>query len=359
MQARSGTAVIIQPESQLMLEQFRDSGFFGYWVTFDIYSQGWSKPLLHMQECFPYEQMLAPALFMKVVDLFEQLVDERPNTGTLELFKQQIRLQELLLLLLEAPNEASPSDTEAKRAVERSVAYMEEHYDENITVELLARQAGVRRSEYSALFQQLTGHKPLDYLTEQRLKRAKELLLLSNRPLRDIAHHIGFRDEYYFNRRFRQAMGISPKQYARTHPSKLNISDDRGLGIELPLQPQRSKIVVVGFPLGHLMALGVRPIGADMTVIGKQVVYQNELQHVHDIGPREDFEKIKALEPDFIFCCSTVNMAEVPMSRIAPTMVVDRAASNFEQLRLMAAVVGKSPCAEQWIRVYKAKLKAM
>ncbi|GGG59985.1 helix-turn-helix domain-containing protein [Paenibacillus radicis (ex Gao et al. 2016)] len=359
VQVRSGTAVIVRPQSQLKVKQLSDSDFLlsGYWITFNIYSG--STLVLDMKGCLTYEQPLAPAPFIKVVDLLEQLINKRPNTGKLALFKQQIRLQELLLLLLEHHDEASQSVKDAMRAVERSVAFMKEHYGENITVELLARQAGVRRAEYSSLFQQLTGNKPLDYLTELRMKRAKELLLLSNGPLRDIAHHVGFRDEYYFNRRFRQSMGISPKQYARTHPSKLNITDNQGLKIELPLQPQYSKIVVVGFPLGHLMALGVRPVGADMTVIGKQVVYRDKLQHIHDIGPSEDYAKIKALEPDFIFCCSTVSLTEVPISRIAPTLVINRADSSFEQLRLMAAVVGKSPYAEKWIKSYKTKLKAM
>ncbi|BBI35796.1 AraC family transcriptional regulator [Cohnella abietis] len=353
---KPGICLIVRPGGPIKFDELVGKDITGYWITFDIYPLGMSTPSPGMPNCFPYGQQISPTPFIKFVDLLEQLAIKHHNANRLDSFKQQIRLQELIVLLLES-HQATQNPTDAMQAVERSVAYLEDHYIENITVELLSQQAGVQRWEYSSLFQEITGFKPLDYLTEVRMKRAKELLLLSNAPLRDIAHRVGFKDEYYFNRRFRNAMGISPKQYARTHQSRVSIQDYQGSPIELPLQ--QSRIVVTGHILGNLLALGVRPVGADLTVIGKQVVYRNELHNIMDIGPSEDLERIKALDPDFIFHCCTIGDVTDPVAQIAPTLVINRLDSNFDQLRLMATVVGKRPHAEKWIKEYKTKSKAL
>ncbi|WP_162462955.1 helix-turn-helix domain-containing protein [Paenibacillus psychroresistens] len=353
---QSGTCFIVKPGVQVKFEDTIAEDFAGYWITFDIYRLGVSEPYSDMQKYFPYGQQLNPTPFIKFVDMLEQLQVRQQNVGKLECFKQQIRLQELIVFLLEN-HQVTEGPSDSLRAVKRSVTYLEENYMENITVEQLSQQAGIRRWEYSTLFQNLTGFKPLEYLTDVRMKRAKELLLLSNEPLRDIAHRVGFKDEYYFNRRFRQSMGISPKLYARTHQSEGSIKDYLGSHIELPLR--QSRIVVIGYELGNLLTLGVRPVGADLTVIGKQVVYRNELHNISDIGPKEDLERIKALEPDFIFNCSTMHSATALVAHIAPTLVINREDSNFEKLRLIATVVGERPKAEKWIKDYKTKVKAL
>ncbi|MNI17841.1 HTH-type transcriptional activator Btr [compost metagenome] len=353
---KPGISFITRPECQMKFEHIVGKDLAGYWITFDIYRLGMSQISSDMHHYFPYGKQMSPTPFIKFVDLLEQLAVRRQDVGKLDGLKQQIRLQELIVFLLEN-HQAMQSPTDSIQAVERSIAYLEDHYIEPITVELLSQQAGVRRWEYSSIFQDITGYKPLDYLTEVRMKRAKELLMLSNAPLRDIAHRVGFKDEYYFNRRFRQSLGISPKQYARTHQSKVHLQEHLGSSIELPLQ--QSRIVVIGYALGNLLALGVRPIGADLTVMGKQVVYRNELHHISDIGPSEDLEKIKALEPDFIFHCTKKDPAAVPLTHIAPTLIMNRENSNFDQLRLLSTVVGKRPLAEKWIKAYKTKVKSL
>ena len=73
---------------------------------------------------------------------------------------------------------------------------------DNITVKQLAQLAHVAPWKYTTIFQELTGKKPLDFLTELRINHSKELLTHTNSPLRDIASQVGFSDEYYFNRRF-------------------------------------------------------------------------------------------------------------------------------------------------------------
>lgn len=66
------------------------------------------------------------------------------------------------------------------------------------------------------MFRRRTGHKPLDYVNHVRIQHAKEWSRTTDDPLRDIAGRVGFKDEYYFSRRFRQITGLSPRQYDRS-----------------------------------------------------------------------------------------------------------------------------------------------
>jgi len=58
-----------------------------------------------------------------------------------------------------------------------------------------------------------TGRTFVQWVTDQRISRAKALLADDTRRVKDIAFVVGFRDEAYFTRRFRQAVGTSPTEY--------------------------------------------------------------------------------------------------------------------------------------------------
>ncbi|MGW8440674.1 helix-turn-helix transcriptional regulator [Paenibacillus sp. S33] len=89
------------------------------------------------------------------------------------------------------------------------------------------------------MFRKITGKKPLHYLTELRLNHAKRLLLDCKWPLREIARQVGFSDEYYFNRRFRQMTGIPPGKYALSVSGSVRVKDWTGHHIHIPRRASR------------------------------------------------------------------------------------------------------------------------
>ncbi|MFD1903401.1 helix-turn-helix transcriptional regulator [Paenibacillus rhizoplanae] len=68
----------------------------------------------------------------------------------------------------------------------------------------------ISNRRFTHWFKLLTGTNVSGYMTALRINHAKELLLGGGR-LQEIANTVGYRDEYYFNRRFRQTVGISPR----------------------------------------------------------------------------------------------------------------------------------------------------
>ncbi|KQO17875.1 AraC family transcriptional regulator [Paenibacillus sp. Leaf72] len=353
--AEKGACFLLAPGAKAQVEGSEPGDHRGavYVIAFDAYRVGEREPAQEIGLTLPYETRIDVTAMARLVDLLEQAAEGAANHQSckqVDQFKQQIRLQELLVLLMEHVA-ASRSSSDAKLAVQESIAYMVEHYREEITVEQLSKMSGVARWQYSALFQTLTGKKPLDYLTELRLNRAKELLLLTNDPLREIARQAGFKDEYYFARRFRHAMGLTPKQYAKTrgvsHPT-----------IKQDVSPF-SRIVVVGYVLGDLLSLGIRPVGADMTVIGRKVVYRNELKNISDIGLLGELGKVKALCPDLILYSSFRQDRMEELSKIASTVSIDRLQPTYDRLMQVAELFGKEEQAKQWIEHYERKAGEM
>lgn len=131
------------------------------------------------------------------------------SLSTSEMAMMQGRLQLILGLMAQLDQQATHLQSEEKiKMIQYTVHYMEQHYDEDLTVEQLANMAGMVRWQYSQQFKTLTGQKPTDYLVHLRIKQAKKLLCNSTEPLSKLSRQIGFKDEYYFSRCFRKLTGI-------------------------------------------------------------------------------------------------------------------------------------------------------
>lgn len=159
-------------------------------------------------QIFPYE----PAIVAQLEELY---VHRLPGNEVRHL-RNQILFHQVLMNLLERM-EARYAATE-QPSMERSITYMENHFSEKITTEGLSEIAGVSRSHYSILFKQLTGFPPNEYLSRLRVHRAKELLISGTASLREIALKVGYKDEFYLSRRFKQQTGESPSGYTRRRP---------------------------------------------------------------------------------------------------------------------------------------------
>ena len=107
-----------------------------------------------------------------------------------------------------------PEQNEAQQELmQRLAQYMEEHYQEKITLEDLARFSQYNRTYISTLFKNMVGINFYDYLMRIRLKYALLDLADDKKNLTRIALDNGFSDLKSFNSRFREIFQYSPAQY--------------------------------------------------------------------------------------------------------------------------------------------------
>ncbi len=100
--------------------------------------------------------------------------------------------------------------TDAKR-------FIQQHYQEALRLEDVSNAVGFNATYFSAMFKKETGQNFMDYLTELRMNKAKELLCSDENSVQDVADQIGYRDLKYFSRLFKKTTGISPSEYKKLY----------------------------------------------------------------------------------------------------------------------------------------------
>lgn len=111
-----------------------------------------------------------------------------------------------------------PADTEQNRnlaSIKMVLDYINEHYQEQLTVKELTEMSNYSEYYFMKLFKQYTGKTVASYLNDFRLEKAKVLLLHSDRSITEIALDVGFNNTSYFIKKFQQANLVSPHKYRK------------------------------------------------------------------------------------------------------------------------------------------------
>jgi two-component system response regulator YesN len=94
-----------------------------------------------------------------------------------------------------------------------------------ITAASVAKRVNMSRSYFSQCFKEITGINFSDHLRGIRLEKAKEYLIFTNKTILWIAEHVGYLDDKYFSRTFREQTGMLPSEYRQTNGAVRNLSD--------------------------------------------------------------------------------------------------------------------------------------
>ena len=111
----------------------------------------------------------------------------------------------------------------ASNTVRQTMAYIHENYPEPISRADLARHVSITERYLTYCFHQETGITPMSYLNRYRVKRAKMLLEQGTLNMTEVALAVGFSDCSYFNRVFRQEVGVTPGAYQRGDRSESQV----------------------------------------------------------------------------------------------------------------------------------------
>lgn len=91
--------------------------------------------------------------------------------------------------------------------------YIREHLQEELSVETLAAEFHYSRTRLSVLFKDATGQTINEYITGERIGKAKRLLTEGKLSVTQIARAVGYSSPQYFSRRFSQVVGCAPSEY--------------------------------------------------------------------------------------------------------------------------------------------------
>lgn len=95
--------------------------------------------------------------------------------------------------------------------------YVASNYNQQIRLEDVAAKVCLSPVYFSNLFKKETGYNFSSYITEYRLKIAKDLLKNSNKNISEIAYAVGYSDIRYFSKLFKKVTGVKPTDYRRIY----------------------------------------------------------------------------------------------------------------------------------------------
>jgi AraC family transcriptional regulator len=110
-------------------------------------------------------------------------------------------------------NEKASSQRLTRRQMKRVADFILAHLNNDLSLDLLAEQAGFSPYHFVRLFRQTTGESPHQFVMRQRVEQAQSLLKQTDVPLAQVALEVGFANQSHFTRVFKQQLGLTPRAY--------------------------------------------------------------------------------------------------------------------------------------------------
>lgn len=267
------------------------------------------------------------------IEKLRQLDEQHSSAQLQQRFAAHMLLQSMIFHLVEY-------NIQQKNAVHDildSIDTIHAVIDVDYSVKQLAEQANLGTRQYTVLFKQTTGLNPLDYITKVRMEHAKRQLAVTEKSVSEIAKKVGYSDVYYFSRRFKQIVGFSPRQYAGKIRRQL-------------------KIVALYYS-GMAIAMGVRPIAANLSWWGGSSYLTEQEQHIINIGHSASLADIACLEPDLILLNDYDYYRHEQLQKIASTVYIpyDGHRNLFQETMLFGDILGSPEQAASFIYRYEQK----
>lgn len=123
----------------------------------------------------------------------------------------------LVTILSRYYSESETQQTHYALQLGNALSYLEEHYTEEIDINMLAKMFGMSLRNFFRIFPRITGTTPLAYQNKLRIMKAVKLLELTDEKVTGIAYECGFQDSNYFSRQFKKVMGMPPTEFRRKY----------------------------------------------------------------------------------------------------------------------------------------------
>lgn len=101
--------------------------------------------------------------------------------------------------------------------VKEAVSFMENNFQEEISIEDIAKALGLNRSYFAKIFRLATGKSPQSFLMNYRMIKAAEMLTLTNKGISEIGCEVGYPSQINFSRAFKNVYSVSPREWRNTH----------------------------------------------------------------------------------------------------------------------------------------------
>ncbi|MHA6482601.1 helix-turn-helix domain-containing protein [Paenibacillus sp. strain BS8-2] len=301
-----------------------------------------TKPTV--DELFRGKSELAVPVNGRLAFICRSIDENRRSRDPLKRWRAELDTNELIYYLLSESEDSCKDTTEM--ALERVKAFMQERFHEDLSIERLASVAELSAKYFVDVFKKTYGVSAIDYLTNVRMDEAKRLLLRQNMLMKEVAHQVGYADEFYFSRKFKKFAGMSPTAFIQSRSRRIAVYDTSSI-------------------IGFLIPLGIIPYAAPLHPMWTKLYsdrYGVDIP-IHLDGFRmnrhnkANIEQLKAAKPDIIICSHEAEEWErKQLEEIAPLIVLPPYTIGWEEILVeLGQQLGAEQEAKLWIEQYTRK----
>lgn len=110
-------------------------------------------------------------------------------------------------------NMITKKEEHENQLVVRAQNYIQENYQKDLSLDEVSRKMDLSPYYFSKLFKEETGSNFVEYVTNLRIGKAKELLVKDGMSMKEICASVGYSDPNYFSRIFKKNTGVTPTEY--------------------------------------------------------------------------------------------------------------------------------------------------
>jgi len=149
---------------------------------------------------------------------FKAISNLLSKEGTETMLQANALLLEIVCCLLRLAGDAHLRKVPdaGDRITEEAVRYLDNHFTEGCSLQVLAKAIHLSPNHLHAVFHQKMGMTPYEYTVGKRIERAKQLIRAGEYPLSRIAEETGYCSQSHFNKAFKAAVGKTPTEYRRS-----------------------------------------------------------------------------------------------------------------------------------------------
>ncbi len=148
---------------------------------------------------------------VEIQKLLQRLLINQKSSSIDSSLKSKALLYWFIDLVLQSARQSTIGEEEEQ--IQYIVNYIHDNLDKNIVITELAEKIGMNSKKFYYLFLKTIGICPKKYITECRIKYAKELLIKEQYTIIDVAGMTGYEDVFHFSRMFKKATGVAPSKF--------------------------------------------------------------------------------------------------------------------------------------------------
>lgn len=212
---QAGDAFLIMPQVVTYYQADKDDPWTYAWVGFDG-----KKAELYLEHCHLHHNNLVVqcGYIDEIREIMISMLAHYKLSYSNEMFIQG-EFFRLLSYLMKSANltykeENHQSDNSY---VQKSLEYIQNNYQNVITVQEIADYLSINRSYLTTLFKQFLHLSPQEFIKRYRMNQAEELLVNSDLTINQISFSCGYANQLSFSKAFRQYHDISPKEYRKQY----------------------------------------------------------------------------------------------------------------------------------------------